>query len=38
VLIPAAPKLVPELGPTRAELVHLARKAVRRLSEKARER
>lgn len=35
VLIPAAPKLVPALAPTRAELVHLARKATRRAQEKA---
>jgi ribonuclease P protein component len=34
VLIPAAPKLEPKLAATRAELVHLARKAVRRAREK----
>jgi ribonuclease P protein component len=35
VLIPAAPRLVPKLEATRLELVHLARKAVRRAQEKA---
>lgn len=35
VLIPAAPKLVPKLEATRAELVMLSRKAVRRAQEKA---
>ncbi len=35
VLIPAAPKLVPKLDATRAELVMLSRKAVRRAQEKA---
>jgi ribonuclease P protein component len=35
VLIPAAPKLVPKLDATRAELVSLSRKALRRAQEKA---
>lgn len=35
VLIPAAPKLVPDLAATRAELVYLSRKALRRAQEKA---
>jgi ribonuclease P protein component len=35
VLIAAAPKLEPELEPTRRELVHLARKALRRVEERA---
>jgi ribonuclease P protein component len=35
VLIPAAPKLDPELAATCAELVHMARKAARRAREKA---
>jgi ribonuclease P protein component len=35
VLIPAEKNLVPKLVETRAELVHLARKAVRRAREKA---
>ncbi|MCE9595766.1 MAG: ribonuclease P protein component [Planctomycetes bacterium] len=34
VLIPAQPKLEPELAATRAELVHLARKAVLRANER----
>jgi len=37
VLIPAAPKLEPDLEATRAELVSLAHKAVRRAREKAEE-
>src|SRR5437773_6074989 len=35
VLVPAAPKLEPELEATRAELVQLARKALRRCQERA---
>lgn len=37
VLIPAAPKLEPELGPTRDELVRLARKAAARAEERRAE-
>ena len=38
ILIPAEPKLEPDLAETRRELVHLAKKALRRAQEKARER
>lgn len=37
VLVPAASKLVPELAATRAELVHLAHKALRRCRERSAE-